>query len=124
MELEWDPVPWFGIENYAGMYHFADNSALFPIIPGVKVVASNLLGGQLTPYAVAGFGLGVFRDPSSFFGGGGDYGYSATGRYGFGADVRLNRSWGLRVDASRMAINFTRWTTSWNLAGGVVYSFF
>jgi hypothetical protein len=124
MQLEWNPVPWLGVENYTGMYHFADNSALFSIIPGAKLVASNLLGGQLKPYAVAGFGLGVFREPSSFFGGGRNYSISAAGRYGFGTDVQLNRSWGLRVDASRMAINFTRWTTGWNLAGGVVYSRF
>ena len=71
MQLEWNPVPWLGVENYTGMYRFADNTALFPIIPGAKLVASNLLGGQLKPYAVAGFGLGVFRQPRLAFSGAG-----------------------------------------------------
>jgi hypothetical protein len=77
VELEWKPVPWLGISNYTGYYYLPDNVALLANIPGV---ATNLFDGRMTPYAVAGFGVGFLRQRGSFFGGGTHYSTSAIGR--------------------------------------------
>jgi hypothetical protein len=124
IDPEWNPVPWLSLENYVGIYYFPGNVTVLADIPGGKLVARNLFDSPMSPYLVGGLGIGLFKDPNGFLGGRGALSASAIGRYGLGTDVQLSRQWAFRLDASRMPINFSRWTTSWNVSGGLVYSMF
>lgn len=126
LDISWNPDPWFAIENYTGLYKLPDGVSLIADIPGGKIVVPKLPGGRVMPYAAAGFGFGLFTERAGFFLGSNRsyYHFSGAARYGVGTDVRLNDIIGLRVDASRMALNLTHWTTSWNISGGVVFPVF
>jgi hypothetical protein len=120
--MESSSVAW--IANYTGFYYL-DRTVLIANIPGAKIVPARLAQGRIIPYGVAGFGFGYYSESNSaLFVTSTPRSLSAAGRYGFGTDIQLNRFWGVRVDASRLVLNSTQWTTYWNLAGGVVFSIF
>src|SRR5687768_5099461 len=106
-------------------YYLPPHVGLLANIPSAKLVVTNLFDGRVRPHAVAGFGFGfLWYSGGPIFGGSSAYDTAAMGRYGLGTDVQLSSPFVLRVDAIRMALNFTRWTTSWNVSGGLVFSFF
>ena len=125
LDLEWTPTPLLGLEDYTGVYYL-HRTIVVTNVPGAKI-APRLAGGRIVPFAVAGFGLAYYSETNSgFFGSGSttSRGLSAAARYGLGTDVQVNRSWGVRAEATKLALHSTQWTNHWNLAGGVVFSIF
>jgi len=123
VDVEWNPTQWLSLENYAGIYSVANHITLFVDIPGSKIILRKLLNGRVAPYAVGGFGFGLFSErASSLAPVRGTYYHHASPatRYGSGTDVQINNRFGLRLDVSRMTVKLTDWATNWNLAGGVI----
>jgi len=122
--VEWKPAAWFGIDNYIGVYALGNDVDLIAVVPSGKIAAPKLLGGRVMPYAVAGFGIGHYRERIAFLFSGRTYtSTSVAARYGFGTDIRITPNGGLRLEATRMALHFVGWSTSWNLSTGYVFPF-
>jgi hypothetical protein len=124
VDLSWDPVPWFGIDNYTGVYGLENGVTLIANIPGGRIVGRRLFGDLVTPYGMAGFGFGLFSERATGFLSSGNtyYRWSAAARYGAGTDVQLTQGVGIRIEASRMALHvLDNWSTNWNISTGLVF---
>lgn len=111
-------VRWFGIENYTGVYSLGNDVTLLANIVGGKLVHRDALEGRIAPYLVGGIGVGYFTQEVSGFVVGGS---ATAARYGGGVDFQVGDSWGVKVDASRMAFHMNGWQTHWNISAGVVF---
>ena len=108
-----------GFENYTGIYGMGQGVTLISNIFGGKIMARF---PRVVPFVVGGLGVGYFTQSSQ------GYVSSASSfavRYGFGADVPMNDSMGIKIDVSRVGMGnpfFGNRTTNWNISTGVVFT--
>ncbi len=112
---------WFGIENYTGAYSVPNDITLITNIFGGKLVARDLVDGRISPYLVAGLGVGYFTSNRS------RGGFSeAAYRLGGGIDFNLTGGMALKVDVSNLAINNIdvggAWGANLNISTGLVFN--
>jgi hypothetical protein len=112
-----------GLENYMGIYGVGQGSTLIADFFGGK---ATYRASKVSPYALAGIGVGYFSVSSSL-------GYGSTSsfatRYGAGIDVPINDTMYWKVEYSRMNfhINFNPastggWTGGNNIQIGIVFT--
>jgi hypothetical protein len=107
-----------GLDYYLGYYSLGNNSQLFTNIFGGKLQYPT---DKLTPYVVAGFGLG--SGISGYY----STGSSAAYRMGGGVDYKLGDAFYWRVEVSKLGIHGgldangnTTWIGNMNIATGIV----
>ena len=111
---------WIGFENYTGAYSVPNDITLITNIFGAKLVARDLVEGRISPYLVAGLGVGYFTSNQ------GRGGFSELAyRLGGGIDFNLTGGMAFKVDVSNMAIKDIDvgggWGTNINISTGLVF---
>jgi opacity protein-like surface antigen len=110
-----------GLENYMGIYGLGTGSTLIADFFGGK---ATYRGSKVSPYALAGIGVGYFTASTSL-------GYGATSsfatRYGAGVDVPINDTMYWKVEYSRMNFHIQltpsgSWTGGNNIQAGIVFT--
>jgi opacity protein-like surface antigen len=112
-----------GLENYMGIYGVGQGSTLIADFFGGK---ATYRAAKVSPYALAGIGVGYFTASTSF--GYGSASSFAT-RYGAGVDVPISDVMYWKVEYSRMNfhVNFNplssaSWTGGNNIQIGIVFT--
>ena len=110
-----------GLENYMGIYGVGQGSTLIADFFGGK---ATYRGAKVSPYGVAGIGIGYFTASTSF-------GYGSTSsfatRVGAGMDVPINDTMAIKVEYSRMNFHLqttanSSWTGGNNIQAGIVFT--
>lgn len=112
---------WLGIENYTGAYSVPEDITLIVNTVGLKVAARDLIEGRITPYAVAGFGVGYFTSDVT------RSAFSTTAyRLGGGIDFNINGGMAFKVDAGFIGLGNGLVTPGWkrnlNISTGIVFN--
>ena len=114
-------MSWLGFENYTGAYALDNDVTLITSTFGGKLVARDLIEGRISPYLVAGFGVGYYTSNQT----GGGFSTMAA-RYAGGVDFNLNGAMALRVDVGRLALGSGLFTDGWrsnlNVSTGIVFN--
>jgi hypothetical protein len=112
-----------GLENYMGIYGLGSGTTLIADFFGGK---ATYRGSKVSPYALAGIGVGYFSISNQFA-----YGSTSSfaTRYGGGFDVPINDTMYWKVEYSRMNfhVNFNplssgSWTGGNNIQAGIVFT--
>ena len=112
-----------GLENYMGIYGVGQGSTLIADFFGGK---ATYRASKVSPYALAGIGVGYFSISNQFI-----YGSTSSfaTRYGAGIDVPINDTMYWKVEYSRMNfhVNFNpltggSWTGGNNIQAGIVFT--
>src|SRR5262245_54758077 len=108
-----------GLENYMGIYSLGGGVTLISDLFGGKATYRT---SRVSPYALAGLGIGYFTASTSF-------GYASTSKFatrvGAGVDVGITDSLAWKVEVSRMNFRIettpgSSWTNGTNIATGIV----
>jgi len=110
-----------GLENYMGIYGVGQGSTLIADFFGGK---ATYRAAKVSPYALAGIGVGYFTASTSA-------GYGAASsfatRVGAGLDVPINDTMAIKVEYSRMNFHIQltptgSWTGGNNIQAGIVFT--
>ena len=112
---------WMGIDNYTGAYSVPADITLIVNTVGLKIAARDLIEGRITPYVIAGIGVGYFTSEAT------RSGFSTTATsLGGGIDFNLGGGVALRIDASRIGLSNGLVTPGWkqnvNISAGLVFN--
>ena len=108
----------FGLNNYMGIYGLGQGTTLIADTFGGK---ATYRAAKISPYVLAGIGVGYFTDNYSFASS------SFATRVGAGVDVPIRDTLGLKFEVSRFAFHFgatagSSWTGSTNFQTGIVFT--
>ena len=112
-----------GLDYYLGYYSIpaggGSSNYLFTNIFGAKLMYPT---DKITPFVVAGIGIGsgLSGYSCSFYGC--TSGSAATYRLGGGADYKLSDAFYIRVDISKLQVHSSGWVGGANIAGGLVFT--